>query len=124
MRNLFIIFLLLLSNICFAKIAVDSSKAIQIQRQKIPQVKVNLPSTLQIENVSKPHDSINYKNMPWVVALLLGFISAHDKNMPWIVALIIGILSAFVNFWIGNRLRLSNEKKLLRQIETSKKSSI
>ncbi len=104
MRSLLIIFLLLLSNICSAQIVVDSNKATLVQKQEVPQVNVKLPSTLKIENVSKLQ------------------VSLLDKNMPWLVALLIGILSAFVNLRIGNRLRLSNENNLRRQIESNEKN--
>lgn len=44
--------------------------------------------------------------------------------MPWIAALIIGILSAFVNLWLSDRQRKSNEKNLNKQIDNSKEIAI
>ena len=38
-----------------------------------------------------------------------------EKCMPWLVALFIGTLSAVVNFYIGNRLRKSNETNIEKQ---------
>jgi hypothetical protein len=48
--------------------------------------------------------------------------SLFEKNMPWIVAFVIGLLSVFVNFWVANRLRQSNERNLQSQLKSSKET--
>lgn len=42
--------------------------------------------------------------------------------MPWIVALLIGVIAAFVNLFIGNRIRISNEKNMQKQLESNEKN--
>ena len=67
------------------------------------QVNINFPDTIKFKNVSeiKENDFL-------------------EKNMPWVAALVIGLASVFVNIWLSNKLRLSNEKNLQKQIESAK----
>lgn len=46
-----------------------------------------------------------------------------EKNMPWLVALLIGVLSAFVNFWLSLKQRKSNENMLISQLANAKEIS-
>jgi len=73
----------------------------QNQLKDATNISVSIPKEIQVKNISD-----SQKN-------------SLDENMPWIAALIIGVLSAGVNFWIGHKLRQSNERNLQRQIESS-----
>ena len=71
-------------------------------------ISINLPETLQIKDVSEKQVKMNF----------------FERNMPWIVALLIGLASAYVNFWIAHRLRQSNEINLQKQINNSKETTL
>lgn len=75
---------------------------------KLLPVSINLPDTLIFKNLSN-----DIPKQPF-----------WEKNMPWVVALMIGILSALANVIIANRLRSSNEKNLQKQLQSNKDTSL
>lgn len=75
-----------------------------LNTEKSKQIGINLPDTLHIKNISDKTDNLSF----W------------DKNLPWIIALLIGIISALINLFIAYRLRQSNDRNIQRQIDGSK----
>lgn len=103
MNKLFTIILILIG----VQINAQKAQPMDSSNLETPNISnvIEFPSTLNINDVS----SKSGENL-------------LEKNMPWVVALIIGILSVFVNFWVSHRLRQSNERNLRVQIESNEKN--
>jgi hypothetical protein len=102
-----IVIIVFCSIIGYGQTKEKTTKSIEKYSTQVPtQISVNFPDSIQIKDVSKKAD-----NQTWI-----------DKNLPWIIAFIIGLLSALVNFWIAYRLRLSNERNLLNQIQSNERN--
>lgn len=93
--------LLLMTFITLSCLSQNNSIKTELKNKDLPNISINFPKEIQVKNVNNQTES------------------SLDKNMPWIVAFLIGLLSAGVNFWVAHRLRQSNEKNLQRQIESS-----
>ena len=100
MKNTLLIFLIVLSINSYCQ----NDSVHVVPPATSGQVTINMPETLTLKTDNGEKDS--------------SLIS--EKNMPWIVALIIGLISAIVNMSISYSLRKSNEKNLLQQINNTK----
>lgn len=105
MKHLLLIFFL---TSCFnfvqAKPKQDTTAKSSVQTPSITNI-VNIPSSLQINDITEKETQ-----------------NPVEKNMPWIVALLIGILSVLMNFWVSHRLRQSNETNLKNQTESNERN--
>jgi hypothetical protein len=91
---------------------ISLSHAAQIENTKnsktqSSQLSVNFPDTIKIKNISEKKSN-----------------DVLEKNMPWIAALLVGIISVFINLWLANMLRESNERNLQRQIDSAKEIAV
>ncbi len=101
----FLVLLLLVPTVLDGQQKKDTTTSVLVSEGG-SSVNVNFPSTIELKGI---HNQIEKP-------------SILEKNMPWIVALLIGIISAFVNFWMAHRLRQSNERNLQRQIDSNEKN--
>ena len=115
MKYILILFCFLNSTCSFG-LEADSTKQTDINSNRSNsnsspvEIQLKLPNTLQVENVTQKKDDRSW----------------FEKYFPAIVVLVIGIVSALVNLLIGRniqrsneRTRISNEKNLLKQIEST-----
>ena len=103
-----ILLVLIISNAALGQAHIDTSQKANTEKKSPVELKLNFPETLTIKSTPDKQEKSSF----W------------EKNMPWIVALSIGILSALINILIANRLRNSNERSMLKQIENSKEISL
>jgi hypothetical protein len=103
------IVLIALSLIFLGQQKIDSSKNNAINPKPVTtEINLTLPEILKIQDLTEKNHSSSF----------------IEKNMPWAVALLIGVLSAFINLLISHRLKQSNEKNLLKQIENNKEINL
>lgn len=92
--------LIICSTIAFGQEQPDSTEK-DGNLKETTEVIINFPETVQVKDVSeKPENSSSY--------------------MPSIAALIIGFLSAFINIWIADGIKKSNEKTIGLQMTNAK----
>jgi hypothetical protein len=95
------------STIVFGQSKLDTTKDIGLNTSRLQtQICLHFPDSLKVKDLSKKNENQSFL----------------DKNIPWIVAFLIGLLSALVNFWVSHRLRQSNERNLRSQIESNERN--
>lgn len=106
MRNLLLVLLFVFSSTLYCSEKADTAIAEpSSDSMEVMSLDVKFLDNIKVENVSD-----------------LPVESSIEKNMPWIIALIIGILSVIVNFWVAHRLRQSNERNLKEQIKSNERN--